>query len=118
MKLARQAFLWEGDVALADFYERALWNGILGNQNRNDDPNRNDDQNKHDDQNRNDETDGTGGGALNSNDKTDGNRIGGDAGGGDTGGGDTGGANTGGGATSYIYMLPLGGVQRKPWGKS
>ena len=60
LKLARQSFLWEGDARFADFYERALWNGILGNQNREDIS----------------------------------------------------------GATSYIYMLPLGGAQYKPWGKS
>jgi DUF1680 family protein len=60
LKLARQAFLWEGQAGYADFYESALWNGILGNQLR-------------------DEAEG---------------------------------------ATSYIYMLPLGGASLKPWGKS
>jgi DUF1680 family protein len=60
LKLARQAFMWEGQASFADFYELALWNGILGNQKRDDAE----------------------------------------------------------GPTSYIYMLPLGGAQFKPWGKS
>jgi len=59
LKIARRQFLSSGDVSHADFYERALWNGILGNQKRQDN-----------------------------------------------------------GLTSYIYMLPLGGVQTKPWGES
>lgn len=30
LKIARSLFTWTGDVKLADFYERALVNGILG----------------------------------------------------------------------------------------
>ena len=59
LKVARRSFLTSADPAKADFYERAILNGIIGNQNR-----------------------------LAS------------------------------GATSYIYMQPLGGVNTKPWGKS
>lgn len=59
LKIARHLFQWEADAAFADFYERAILNGIIGNQNR-----------------------------LDSS------------------------------MTSYIYMLPLGGVQTKAWGKS
>ncbi|HEY6807817.1 MAG TPA: beta-L-arabinofuranosidase domain-containing protein [Gemmatimonadales bacterium] len=32
LKLTRHVFGWTGDPACADFYERALWNGILGSQ--------------------------------------------------------------------------------------
>lgn len=32
LKLTRHIFAWTGDPACADFYERALWNGILGSQ--------------------------------------------------------------------------------------
>jgi DUF1680 family protein len=32
LKLTRQLFTWTGDPALADYYERALYNGILGTQ--------------------------------------------------------------------------------------
>jgi len=32
LKLTRQLFTWTGDAACADYYERALWNGILGTQ--------------------------------------------------------------------------------------
>ncbi|HEY6179523.1 MAG TPA: glycoside hydrolase family 127 protein [Kofleriaceae bacterium] len=32
LKLTRQLFTWTGDPACADYYERALWNGILGTQ--------------------------------------------------------------------------------------
>ena len=32
LKLTRHVFAWTGDPACADFYERALWNGILGSQ--------------------------------------------------------------------------------------
>lgn len=32
LKLTRHVFSWTGDPACADFYERALWNGILGSQ--------------------------------------------------------------------------------------
>jgi DUF1680 family protein len=32
LKLTRQLFTWTGDPAYADYYERALWNGILGTQ--------------------------------------------------------------------------------------
>lgn len=60
LKLARHIFMWEGQAIFGDHYELALWNGILGNQLRDDT----------------------------------------------------------GGPTSYIYMLPLGGAQFKPWGKS
>ena len=59
LKVARRLFLSQGDARHADFYELALNNGILGNQNRDAE-----------------------------------------------------------GATSYIYMQPLGGVATKPWGKS
>ena len=34
LKVARQIFLWEAEPSLADFYEQALWNGIIGNQRR------------------------------------------------------------------------------------
>jgi uncharacterized protein len=30
LKLARSLFMWTGDVAYSDYYERALLNGILG----------------------------------------------------------------------------------------
>ena len=67
LKIARRSFLVEGatqaGAKLADFYERAIWNGIIGNQNR-------------------------------------------------------GSASGDGAATSYIYMLPQGGANTKPWGKS
>jgi DUF1680 family protein len=59
LKVARRKFLTSADPALVDFYEKSIWNGIVGNQKR--DPT---------------------------------------------------------GATSYIYMLPLGGANVKPWGKS
>lgn len=59
LKVARHLYEWSADPSLADFYERALLNGIVGNQNR-----------------------------LNPN------------------------------MTSFIYMLPLGGVVRKPWQSS
>ena len=59
LKVARSIFQWSADAKIADFYERAILNGIVGNQNRLDP-----------------------------------------------------------GATSYIYMLPLGGVVNKAWGKS
>jgi len=32
LKLTRQLFTWTADPACADYYERALWNGILGTQ--------------------------------------------------------------------------------------
>jgi uncharacterized protein len=32
LKLTRQLFTWTGNPACADYYERALWNGILGTQ--------------------------------------------------------------------------------------
>ena len=32
LKLARYLFTWTGDVAFADYYERAILNGILGTQ--------------------------------------------------------------------------------------
>ena len=32
MKLTRHVFGWTGDAAAADYYERALWNGIVGSQ--------------------------------------------------------------------------------------
>ncbi|HKE90210.1 MAG TPA: beta-L-arabinofuranosidase domain-containing protein, partial [Gemmatimonadales bacterium] len=32
LKLTRHIFSWTADPACADFYERALWNGILGSQ--------------------------------------------------------------------------------------
>ena len=60
LKVARRSFLTSASASKADFYERAILNGIIGNQNK-DDPD---------------------------------------------------------GATSYIYMQPLGGVNVKPWGKS
>jgi hypothetical protein len=59
LKVARRSYLTSADPALVDFYETAIWNGIIGNQKR--DPS---------------------------------------------------------GATSYIYMQPLGGANTKPWGKS
>ena len=59
LKVMRQTFLTSGDPGPADQYERAILNGIVGNQNRDD-----------------------------------------------------------AGATSYIYMQPLGGANTKPWGKS
>jgi len=31
LKVARHMFTWTADVKLADYYERALQNGILGN---------------------------------------------------------------------------------------
>ena len=33
LKLTRHIFMWQPDAAAADFYERALYNGILGTQN-------------------------------------------------------------------------------------
>ena len=60
LKVARRRFMTSASASLADFYERAILNGIIGNQNT-DDPV---------------------------------------------------------GATSYIYMQPLGGANVKPWGKS
>ena len=59
LKVARRSFLTSADPVKADFYERAILNGIVGNQNR-----------------------------------------------------------EASGATSYIYMQPLGGANTKPWGKS
>ncbi len=90
LKVARRRFLWRADAADADFYETALWNGILGNQKR------------------------LGGrqGVSEPSDSSVANsdvadsRVGASAG------------NEGTGITAYIYMLPLGGVQRKPWGDS
>ena len=35
LKVARRRFLTSADVKLADFYEKAILNGLLGNQNRN-----------------------------------------------------------------------------------
>ncbi|HEX3766269.1 MAG TPA: beta-L-arabinofuranosidase domain-containing protein [Kofleriaceae bacterium] len=32
LKLTRHVFAWTGDPVCADYYERALWNGILGTQ--------------------------------------------------------------------------------------
>jgi DUF1680 family protein len=60
LKVARRSFLTTASASKADFYERSILNGIIGNQNK-EDPD---------------------------------------------------------GATSYIYMQPLGGVNVKPWGKS
>ena len=34
LKVARHLYTWSADSALFDFYERAVLNGILGNQNR------------------------------------------------------------------------------------
>jgi hypothetical protein len=34
LKVARHLFTWTADSALFDFYERALYNGLIGNQNR------------------------------------------------------------------------------------
>ena len=34
LKVARRRFLTSADVKLADFYEKAILNGLLGNQNR------------------------------------------------------------------------------------
>ena len=59
LKVARRSFMTSANASLADFYERAILNGIIGNQNR-----------------------------------------------------------EASGATSYIYMQPLGGANVKPWGKS
>jgi len=59
LKVARRLFMQQADSKHADFYERAILNGIIGNQNRQEP-----------------------------------------------------------GATSYIYMLPLGGAVKKQWGKS
>ena len=60
LKVARHLFQWSAEPRYADFYERAILNGIVGNQDRRD-PTK---------------------------------------------------------ATSYIYMLPLGGAVKKAWGKS
>ena len=38
LKVARRRFLTSGDASLADFYETAILNGIIGNQNREVDP--------------------------------------------------------------------------------
>eukprot|EP00756_Hemistasia_phaeocysticola_P014971 Hpha_TRINITY_DN15377_c2_g13::TRINITY_DN15377_c2_g13_i1::g.88518::m.88518/K09955/K09955; uncharacterized protein len=38
LKVSRHLFQWTADATLADFYERAMWNGIIGNQNK-EDPN-------------------------------------------------------------------------------
>lgn len=84
LKLARHLFQW-GDAAekstAADFYERAILNGIIGNQNR-------------------------------------GKSSCGSPAGCDQPGCRSPGARAAAGATSYIYMLPLGGAVKKPWGKS
>ena len=37
LKVARHLFLWGANASYADFYERAILNGILGNQDRDDD---------------------------------------------------------------------------------
>ena len=34
LKVARHLYQWSANSTLFDFYERAIWNGILGNQNR------------------------------------------------------------------------------------
>jgi len=34
LKISRHRMLWRAEAAEADYYERALWNGILGNQKR------------------------------------------------------------------------------------
>jgi len=36
LKVARHLFTWNADPSLADFYERAILNGMIGNQNRQD----------------------------------------------------------------------------------
>merc|ERR1719272_2557946 len=36
LKVARHLFTWNADPSLADFYERAILNGVIGNQNRQD----------------------------------------------------------------------------------
>merc|ERR1711935_591253 len=35
-KVARHLFKWKADPLLADFYEKAILNGVIGNQNRQD----------------------------------------------------------------------------------
>ena len=98
-EIARHRFVQAGDVAAADDYERMLLNGIIGNQNRKAGPS-----------GTADETGaagaGAGAGVLSSSCGTPG----------ETGGCTGRGAAPG--ATSYIYMLPLGGAVTKHWGKS
>lgn len=86
LKVARHVFGWEAEPALADFYERAIENGIVGNQRFDD-------------------------GALTSS-------CGTPSGCSAPGCREHGARGAAPGATSYIYMLPLGGAVTKPWGKS
>ena len=93
LKIARHLFRWHADVKYADFYERAILNGIIGNQRKGKStcgtPSGCDDKN----------CDGScrspGARGLLGGSGADGNDM-----------------------TSYIYMLPLGGAVTKPWGKS
>ena len=83
LKVARHLFRWHAESRVADFYERAILNGIVGNQKAGA------------------STCGSPGACK---------------------AGDTQcrspGARGASPATSYIYMLPLGGAVKKPWGKS
>jgi DUF1680 family protein len=88
LKIARHMFTWSAEPALADFYERAIENGIVGNQ-------------RLDDAGSLMASCGTPAGC----DKA-----------GCRGQGPTRAASPA--TTSYIYMLPLGGATHKPWGKS
>jgi DUF1680 family protein len=81
LKIARHLFRWHAEARFADFYERAILNGIVGNQKRGE---RGDD-------------------ALSSSSCGTPSDC------------SSGGVSL---ATSYIYMLPLGGAVTKAWGKS
>ena len=85
LKIARHLFRWHAEVRYADFYERAITNGIVGNQKR-------------------------GRSTCGSPPECGCNAEG--------GGCRSPGARAMSAATSYIYMLPLGGAVTKPWGKS
>ena len=103
LKIARHLFRWHAEPRFTDFYERAILNGIVGNQKA-----------------AGLSSCGTPAGCSEC------ERLGGgsdDA----EGGGErlssssscrSPGARGASAATSYIYMLPLGGVVRKAWGKS
>jgi len=85
LKIARHLFRWRAEPRYADFYERAILNGIVGNQKR-------------------------GKATCGSPAKCDGSTADAPC--------RTPGARAASSATSYIYMLPLGGAVKKPWGKS
>ena len=113
LKIARHLFRWQAEPGFADFYERAILNGIVGNQKP---------------------------GGLSSCGSPAGCSECDGLGGGDeaSAGGDnpsvlsapssssassasscrSPGARASAAGTSYIYMLPLGGAVKKPWGKS